>query len=215
VLTPGRHTITRILTLADTDGRRAHDAYHRFVRAGRWATARLWRVLAVHTVALTCPTAWSSCWWTTPSRTRATVAGAGSFRDAVRSTSTRVVYAWGLNVVVVCLRVDPPWGGTPIALPLNLRIRTTELAAEIAGWPPDRRFHLTGDGAYACLAGAALPPTHLTAPPRRRALPAGAAAHRPPQHSIATIAAALDVSRTSVYRHLPRAGSAHHSPGGR
>src|SRR6266702_4611017 len=41
----------------------------------------------------------------------------------------------GLNVVVVCLRVDPPWGGTPIALPLNLRIRakkngkkTTELA---------------------------------------------------------------------------------------
>src|SRR6266571_5277349 len=54
----------------------------------------------------------------------------------------------GLNVVVVCLRVDPPWGGTPIALPLNLRIRakkngkkTTELAAEmvaeIAGRPPE------------------------------------------------------------------------------
>ena len=182
VLTPGRHTITRVLTLADTDGRRAHDAYHRFVRAGRWATARLWRVLTVHAVALTCPDGVVELLVddTLAHKSGRTVAGAGSFRDAVRSTSKRVVYAWGLNVVVVCLRVDPPWGGTPIALPLNLRIRakkngkkTTELAAEmvaeIAGWLPDRRFHLTGDGAYACLAGAALPRTHLTARLRRDA----------------------------------------------
>ena len=182
VLTPGRHTITRVLTLADTDGRRAHDAYHRFVRAGRWATARLWRVLTVHAVALTCPDGVVELLVddTLAHKSGRTVAGAGSFRDAVRSTSKRVVYAWGLNVVVVCLRVDPPWGGTPIALPLNLRIRakkngkkTTELAAEmvaeIAGWLPDRRFHLTGDGAYACLAGAALPHTHLTARLRRDA----------------------------------------------
>src|SRR6266581_4843326 len=86
----------------------------------------------------------------------------------------------GLNVVVVCLRVDPPWGGTPIALPLNLRIRakkngkkTTELAAEmvaeIAGWLPDRRFHLTGDGACATLAGAGQPRTHVTSRLRRDA----------------------------------------------
>ena len=182
VLTPGRHTITRVLTLADTDGRRAHDAYHRFVRAGRWATARLWRVLTVHAVALPCPDGVVERLVddTLAHKSGRTVAGAGSFRDAVRSTSKRVVYAWGLNVVVVCLRVDPPWGGTPIALPLNLRIRakkngkkTTELAAEmvaeIAGWLPDRRFHLTGDGAYACLAGAALPRTHLTARLRRDA----------------------------------------------
>jgi len=182
VLTPGRHTISRVLTLADTDGRRAHDAYHRFVRAGRWATARLWRVLTVHAVALTCPDGVVELLVddTLAHKSGRTVAGAGSFRDAVRSTSKRVVYAWGLNVVVVCLRVDPPWGGTPIALPLNLRIRakkngkkTTELAAEmvaeIAGWLPDRRFHLTGDGAYACLAGAALPRTHLTARLRRDA----------------------------------------------
>jgi hypothetical protein len=54
VLTPGRHTITRVLTLADPDGRRARDSYHRFVRAGRWAAGRLWQVLTVHAVALTC-----------------------------------------------------------------------------------------------------------------------------------------------------------------
>src|SRR6266568_2959110 len=123
----------------------------------------------------------------------------------------------GLNVVVVCLRVDPPWGGTPIALPLNLRIRakkngkkTTELAAEmvaeIAGWLPDRRFHLTGDGACATLAGAGQPRTHVTsrlrrdaalyapAPPRtgRRGRPRtrGARLGRPPE--LAAAAAAND-----------------------
>jgi len=124
-LTPGRHTITRVLTLPDPEGRRAHDAYHRFVRAGRWATARLWRVLAVHAVALTCPGGVVELLVddTLARKSGRKVAGAGSFRDAMRSTKNRVVYARGLNVVVVCLRVDPLWGGTPIALPLNLRIR--------------------------------------------------------------------------------------------
>ncbi len=115
VLTPGRHTITRVLTLADTDGRRAHDAYHRFVRAGRWATARLWRVLTVHAVALTCPDGVVELLVddTLAHKSGRTVAGAGSFRDAVRSTSKRVVYAWGLNVVVVCLRVESAVGRHP------------------------------------------------------------------------------------------------------
>ncbi|MQB02112.1 MAG: hypothetical protein GEU78_17945 [Actinobacteria bacterium] len=39
VLTPGRRTITRIITVIDPDHRRAHDAYHRFLRAGRWSLA--------------------------------------------------------------------------------------------------------------------------------------------------------------------------------
>src|SRR6266702_2970710 len=100
----------------------------------------------------------------------------------------------GLNVVVVCLRVDPPWGGTPIALPLNLRIRakkngkkTTELAAEmvaeIAGWLPDRRFHLRRDAA---LYAPAPPRTGRRGRPRTR----GARLGRPPE--LAAAAAAND-----------------------
>lgn len=57
---------------------------------------------------------------------------------------------------------SPAIGRHPIALPVNLRVRTktggkktTELAAEmvaeIVGWLPERSLHLTGDGAYACL----------------------------------------------------------------
>ena len=182
VLTPGRHTLTRVLTLADPDSRRAHDAYHRFVRAGRWSTAKLWQVLAVHAVALACPGGVVELLVddTLAHKSGRQVAGAGVFRDAIRSTAKRVVYAWGLNLVVVCLRVSPPWGGTPIALPVNLRVRTktggkktTELAAEmvaeIAGWLPERSLHLTGDGAYACLLGAELPRTQVTSRMRRDA----------------------------------------------
>ena len=47
VLTPGRRTITHIITVIDPQGRRAHDAYHRFVRDGRWEMDTLWRLLTV------------------------------------------------------------------------------------------------------------------------------------------------------------------------
>jgi hypothetical protein len=40
---------------------------------------------------------------------------------------------------------------------------------ELADWLPDRSFHLAADGAYATLAGAGLPRTHLTSRIRRDA----------------------------------------------
>ena len=42
VLCPGRRTVTRMIGISDPDGEHAHDAYHRFVRAGAWTMARLW-----------------------------------------------------------------------------------------------------------------------------------------------------------------------------
>jgi len=71
VLCPGRHTITRMYPLAEPDlpvrvrtqtgvlaqagtqtGRhKAHDAYHRFFRAGVWCMNRLWEPLARRLVA--------------------------------------------------------------------------------------------------------------------------------------------------------------------
>ena len=90
------------------------------------------------------------------------VAGAGTFRDAVRSTLRRVVYARGLNLVVITLQVHPPWGGCPIAIPINVRVHkkhdaittiahAAAMITQIAGWLPDRRFHLCADGAHATL----------------------------------------------------------------
>lgn len=181
VLTPGRRTITRMLTVADPEGRRAHDAYHRFVRAGAWSMSALWKTLAVHAVTTLVPTGPVAldCDDTLFHRDGRQVDGAGVFRDAVRSTVRKVVFARGLNLVVLTLRVHAPWGGCPLGLPVNMRLHrkggttTVALAAqmitELANWLPDRTFDLCADGAYSCLAGADLPRTSLTSRLRRDA----------------------------------------------
>lgn len=55
VLAPGRRTVTGMIAAADQQGRRSHDAYHRFFRAARWSTHELWKVLVVHAVGVLCP----------------------------------------------------------------------------------------------------------------------------------------------------------------
>lgn len=117
-LAPCRRTITAMICAADSEGHRAHDAYHRFVRCGRWSMDALWRVLVVRLVETLCrqgviPLDLDD---TLFKKTGRRVEGAGIFRDAVRSTRSKVVYALGLNLVVVTLRVTPPWGGCPVAL---------------------------------------------------------------------------------------------------
>ena len=182
VCAPGRRTITNMIAVADPAGRRAHDAYHRFVRDGVWSMSRLWRALSTHLLASFCPTGVVelACDDTLFHHEGSKVEGAGVFRDAVRSTLRRVVYARGLNLVVITLTITPPWGGQPIAVPVNVRVHrkhdeTTTIAhaaamlTEIAGWFPDRWFHLCADGAYATLAGAALPQTQITSRMRRDA----------------------------------------------
>jgi len=182
VLAPGRRTITAMIAVADPAGRRAHDAYHRFVRDGAWQMSALWRVLAVHAVSRFAPAGVIElvCDDTLHHKSGRHVDGAGTFRDAVRSTLARVVYALGLNLVVVALRVQPGWGGCPIAIPINVRLHrkkdtTTTIAhaaamiGQIAGWLPGRQLHLCADGAYATLAGAGLPNCHLTSRMRRDA----------------------------------------------
>jgi hypothetical protein len=182
VLAPGRRTITGMIAVGDPGGRRAHDAYHRLVRDGAWSMTCLWRVLAIHAVGSFTPAGVVplDCDDTLFHKSGRSVEGAGIFRDAVRSTVRRVVYALGLNLVVVTLRVQPRWGGTPIGVPVNARLHrkndtttTIEHAAamihELADWLPQRCFHLAADGAYATLAGAGLPRTHLTSRIRRDA----------------------------------------------
>ena len=124
VLAPGRRTVTAMITVADPAGGRAHDAYHRFLRDGVWNLSGLWRLLATHAVTRFAPSGVVSldCDDTLFHKNGRNVVGAGNFRDAVRSTGQRVVYALGLNLVVVTLRITPSWGSMPIALPVNARL---------------------------------------------------------------------------------------------
>ena len=161
VLAPGRRTVTGMICAADPERKRAHDVYHRFFRAARWSTNALWKVLVLHMAAVLCPagTLVIDLDDTPYKKSGRKIDGAGTFRDAVRSTRHKVVYATGLNLVIVTLRVSPPWGGMPIGIPVGVRLHrkggptTLDLAEEIirelAAWLPDRDFALCGDGAYA------------------------------------------------------------------
>ncbi len=142
VLAPGRRTVTRMIVSADPEGKRAHDAYHRFLRAGAWPMAALWRALATRAVALLRPEGPLELDLddTLSHKSGRKIDGSGIFRDALRSTSRSVVHALGLNIVVLTLRVAPPWGGEPLGLPINTRLHRKggptppELAGRACSW---------------------------------------------------------------------------------
>jgi hypothetical protein len=163
-------------------GSSAHDAYHRFLRVGAWAMEPLWKTLAILLVntLVKSGTQQLDLDDTLFHKSGRKVQGAGTFRDAVRSAGKRVVYALGLNLVVLTLRIQPPWGGEPLGLPVNMRLyrkgegRThLDLAEEMfrqhAEWFPDHRLEAAFDGAYASLAGRKLPCARLTSRMRRDA----------------------------------------------
>ena len=181
VLSPGRRTLTAMFLAGDPLGIRSLDAYHRFVRCGRWSTEALWRALVVFMVGALVKDGPVAVLIddTLFKKSGSKVEGAGIFRDAVRSSTFRAVYALGLSVVVATLEVTPPWGGCPIALPISVRLHkkggptTVELAAEmirqLASWLPERSFAVRADAAYAALIGKGLPRTTVTSRLRRDA----------------------------------------------
>jgi len=181
VLSPGRRTVTRMIALVVPKGRRAHDAYHRFLREGAWSLAQLWCLLARMLVGALVPEGSVAVDLddTLFHKWGRKVQGAGIFRDAVRSVGKTVVYALGLNLVVLTVRVIPPWGGPPLGLPINFRLYrkggpshldlAEAMIREIVLWFPGRTFRLCADGAYASLAGRSLPRTHVVSRMRRDA----------------------------------------------
>ena len=182
VLCNGRRTVTGMIRWADPQGWRAHDAYHRFFRDAAWSMEDLWRRLVGLLVEHFYPTGIIIVDLddTLFHRSGRKVNGAGWWRDAVRSTRTKIVYAWGLNLVVLTLRIPPPWGGEPLGLPINMRLHRKngpnliELAEamlrQVAQWLPDRSFRVGADGFYASLAGKKLPGIHLISRMRRDAV---------------------------------------------
>jgi hypothetical protein len=165
ILCTARRTVTGILPFADPWAKHAHDAYHRFFPEARWSMAKLWQLLAKILIQAFCRNAIITLALddTLFHRSGRKVNGAGWWRDAVRSTQKNIVYAWGLNLVVLTLQIQPPWGGEPLGLPINMRLHRKngptliELAAqminEVRQWLPERPFQVVADGFYSTLAG--------------------------------------------------------------
>lgn len=186
ILCPCRRFVTSIYLFGDPERVHAHDAYHRFFRAAAWSAGAFFHALAILVVGLF---GHPNCLWvigddTVHKKTGRKVAGAKYCRDAVRSTSKRTVYAWGLQIVLLCLEVRPPWGGEPLALPINMRLyrkrpnkkvgKTVldlmqEMIEEVKIWFPDRQVYFVGDGFYASLAGKQKDGVHVISRIRRDA----------------------------------------------
>ena len=165
ILCTVKRTVTGILHFADPLGEQAHDAFHRFFPDARWKMVGLWKILTHILVVMfyrTGPillalddTLFHHC--------GQKISGAGWWRDAVRSTKNKHVSAWGLNLVVLTLQIQPPWGGEPLGLPINMRLHRKNQAGlielaqqminDVMQWFPERRFKVVGDGFYAPLAG--------------------------------------------------------------
>ncbi|MGH9177051.1 MAG: IS701 family transposase [Acidimicrobiales bacterium] len=180
VTATGRRTICAMVAVMDPAVRAAHDAYHRLVRAGAWSMDAVWAGVVAAAVAAAGPgTVVVLIDDTLLHRPGRKVEGAGTWRDAVRSSGKTVVFARGLNLVVLAVRVCPPWGGMPIAVPVGVALHRkdgptlAELAAglvrRLAERLPERSFVLCADGAYATLAGHGLPRTTVVSRMRRDA----------------------------------------------
>ena len=181
VLCTMRRTVTGMIPFADPLGEHAHDAYHRFFPDARWEVARLWQWLAVILIRTLRPQGIITLALddTLFHRSGRKINGAGYWRDAVRSTKAHIVYAWGLNLVVLTLQVQPPWGGEPLGLPINMRLHRKEgptlielamqMINEARCWLPERQFRVVGDGFYACLAGKPIGQTPIISRIKRNA----------------------------------------------
>jgi hypothetical protein len=198
ILCTTRRTITGIIPFANPKNKRPHDAYHRLFPKSRWLPAQMWKLLAQLLIELFYPAGivWMDMDDTIFHRTGQKVDGAGWWRDAIRSTASHVVHCWGLNLVVLTLRVIPPWGGEPLGLPINMRLHrkngpglielARQMLAEVKGWFPERQFMMGADGFYATLAGCGAAYTHIISRMRRDAaiyeLPAKKRKHRRGPH---------------------------------
>ncbi|NLE25524.1 MAG: transposase [Clostridiaceae bacterium] len=165
VLCTTRRTVTGIFSFVDPLEKRSHDAYHRFFPDGRWLLGSMWKLLAEILVQRFCPKGIITLSMddTLFHHSGRKVSGAGYWRDAVRSTHTKVVHAWGLNLLATALQIQTPWGGEPLALPINMRLHrkkedtlielATNSIKEICQWFPQRHIRLVADGFFATLSG--------------------------------------------------------------
>lgn len=114
-LCPGRRTLTRLWSVIPAERRRRYGAYARWVHKGKWSPDELWRRLVVHLVERWAPKSQLTLLLddSLVNKSGRKVDGAGYFHDAVTSTAVaHKVTAWGLNVVVLALRVPSPWAAS-------------------------------------------------------------------------------------------------------
>ncbi|MBN2376239.1 MAG: transposase [Sedimentisphaerales bacterium] len=125
---------------------------HRFFPDARWSMVKLWQLLAKILIQTFCRHGIITLVLddTLFHRSGRKVEGAAYWRDAIRSAKKNIVYTWGLNLVVLIMQIQPPWGGEHLGLTINMRLHrkngptlmelAMEMLNEVCQWMPKRQF---------------------------------------------------------------------------
>jgi hypothetical protein len=172
LLAQGPRTVTAALRALGLGQERRFERYHRVLNRARWSGLRGAQLLLGLLIILV-PPAWPlviAVDETLERRKGERIAAKGMYRDAVRSSRSKVVTCLGLHWICMALLVPLPWSPRPWALPFLTLLAPSERANHAAGkphrtivdwtivmvrlvarWLGRRRWVLIGDGSYACI----------------------------------------------------------------
>jgi hypothetical protein len=172
LLAQGPRTVAAALRVMGLAHAPRFERYHRVLSRGRWSGVQGSQILLGLLIALL-PPGWPILVVvdeTLERRQGARIAAKGMYRDAVRSSKTRVVTCLGLQWVCMAVLVPVPWSERPWALPFLTLLAPSQRANVTAGkrhrtvidWTvvmvrlvarglTRRRWLLIGDGSYSCV----------------------------------------------------------------
>ena len=173
ILCRGARRITSILRVMDLKEERNFSKYHRVLSRAEWSGLALSKILLGMLIAIL-PVSWPiliAVDETLERRKGKKIKAKGVYRDAVRSSQSKVITSFGLKWEYMTLIVPLPWCSRPWALPFLTVLAPSKKANEKAGrrhktsidwtrqmvkivsrWLKHREWILLGDGAYACMA---------------------------------------------------------------
>ena len=172
LLCQGPRTVAAVLRAMGLHAEPRFEKYHRTLNRARWSGLRGAQILLGLLIKLL-PPQWPITVGvdeTLERRKGQRIAAKGVYRDAVRSSKSKVVTCFGLQWICMALLIPLPWSQRPWALPFLTLLAPSERANQRAGkphrsaidwtivmvrvvarWLQRRPWILIGDGAYACV----------------------------------------------------------------
>ena len=171
ILCRGARRVCSVLRVMGLSSVRNYSKYHRVLSRAKWDSLMLAKIMLGLLIKLI-PDAWPiliAVDETLERRKGKKIKAKGVYRDAVRSSQSKVVTSFGLKWQCMALIVPLPWCKRPWALPFLSVLAPSKKSNEAAGcrhktsldWTRQmvilinrwlkRQWVLVGDGAYACM----------------------------------------------------------------
>ena len=172
ILCIGKRTVTSALKVMGLKDEKRFTNYHRVLNRDKWNTLAAAKILLCLLIGLI-PASWPLIILideTIERRKGRKIKAKGCYRDAVRSSKSKIIYCFGLKWISMMAVVPVPWSKRPWALPFltalapsksfnqsqNRRHKTIvdwacQMITQVRRWVPNHPIVLAGDGAYAAV----------------------------------------------------------------